>query len=152
MRRVFAILFLVLLVVVVMGIAWAVPAALDDDDSDVLTPEVTVIPLHDLDGDGLVGKADNCEADHNPDQEDADYDGLGDECDPDRKNPDTDNDTEIDGRDNCPEVHNPGQSDADEDGIGDECEPINPAEGPLGRHSGPSRPFGPKDRACMVVI
>jgi hypothetical protein len=152
MRKSFGIFFLGLLVLVV-GIACAGPAVLDDGDPDALIPEVTVILL-DVDGDGLWGDEDNCEFDPNSDQEDTDYDGLGDECDPDPKDPDTDNDTELDGRDNCPEDPNPGWADADEDGIGDECDDSpDSAEGPLSRHySGPSCFFKPKNKACMVVI
>ena len=47
--------------------------------------------------------ADNCSTVHNPGQEDADSDLLGNAC------------------DNCPHVYNPGQADSDGDGVGDPC-------------------------------
>ncbi len=70
---------------------------------------------YDADGDGLVGGwvwpdvcspgggEDNCLFTFNPDQADADLDGVGDAC------------------DNCPDVFNPAQWDVDGDGDGDAC-------------------------------
>ncbi len=136
MRKVISVLLLGLLIALIMGVAYIVPAALDDE-SNAIVPQVTVVPLHDLDGDGLVGNEDNCESDPNPDQKDTDYDGLGDACDPDPEDSDTDDDTVIDGADNCPSESNPDQMDEDEDGIGDKCEElINPAGGPLSKRLG----------------
>ena len=70
---------------------------------------------------------DNCPLVFNPDQNDADSDGLGDAC-------DDCTDTDGDGfgdpgyqantcpEDNCPDIYNPDQADSDEDGIGDVCD------------------------------
>ncbi|MEM9453404.1 MAG: thrombospondin type 3 repeat-containing protein [Myxococcota bacterium] len=78
----------------------------------------------DLDGDTVLDRDDNCVDDANPDQADADMDGIGDVCDgcPDDADNDVDGDTICGDVDNCPEVDNPDQADADEDGQGDACQ------------------------------
>lgn len=82
----------------------AAPNAVCDDDHDK---------------DGTKDKNDNCIAIYNPDQADADGDGIGDACDP-----DADNDGIPNGRDNCKFVPNPDQKDGDRDRVGDACDPV----------------------------
>jgi hypothetical protein len=72
---------------------------------------------NDGDGDGLCESDDNCEGVSNPDQADADHDGIGNACEP-----DSDGDGVIDDVDNCDFAVNPGQQDADHDGQGDTCD------------------------------
>lgn len=72
----------------------------------------------DPDGDGLGSCVDNCPADYNPDQSNADGDEFGDACDDDR-----DGDTIPDSKDNCPNDANIDQRDLpDRDGKGDVCD------------------------------
>ena len=73
----------------------------DDDDDDDLVPD---------DGD-------NCPADANEMQEDADADGMGDACDD-----DDDGDGVPDPMDNCPLVPNVDQKNTDRDDLGDVCD------------------------------
>ncbi|HQQ62130.1 MAG TPA: thrombospondin type 3 repeat-containing protein [Pseudomonadales bacterium] len=54
----------------------------------------------------------------NPDQHDANHNGIGDACDP-----DMDGDGIPNEKDNCPLVANTDQSDIDHDGKGDVCDP-----------------------------
>lgn len=79
----------------------------------------------DNDGDEVPNAYDNCLDTGNPDQEDFDDDGLGDDCDD-----DDDNDGLNDEIDNCPFVSNPNPSDVDQDGFGDICDncPTTPGE------------------------
>ncbi|MBW2254993.1 MAG: thrombospondin type 3 repeat-containing protein [Deltaproteobacteria bacterium] len=71
----------------------------------------------DADNDGIINSSDNCPDLHNPDQLDAEGDGLGDICDS-----DDDNDVVDDVDDNCPFVVNLDQADNDEDDEGDVCD------------------------------
>jgi len=64
-------------------------------------------PLTDRDGDGVFDPYDNCPDVPNPSQANADFDALGDACDP---------DAPLDAGDHCTQAAKPGQMDA---GIGD---------------------------------
>ncbi len=78
----------------------------------------------DIDGDGVCGINDNCPDDSNPDQMDADDDGIGDVC----EDPcqdfggDPDQDGVCQDTDNCPATPNPVQDDSDGDGLGKACD------------------------------
>jgi hypothetical protein len=88
----------------------------------------------DTDGDGYLDYEDNCPTVWNPDQEDADGDGIGDSC-------DVCTDLDDDGYgdpgfpantcelDNCPSIANADQADADGDGIGDVCDDCTDTDG-----------------------
>ncbi|MCP4265003.1 MAG: hypothetical protein GY777_05410 [Candidatus Brocadiaceae bacterium] len=100
----------------------------------------TIIPVYDIDNDGVADCEDNCSGVANTGQEDTDSDGLGDACDncPYESNPlqddndnddigdvcdnDDDNDGMPDTTDNCPLTANSDQADLDGDGIGDVCD------------------------------
>jgi len=100
----------------------------NDGDSWGGDVALTILPGYyfaDVDQDGLL--ADNCPETFNPDQEDHDWDGIGDSC-------DVCTDTDQDGfgdpgfpantcpLDNCPEQWNADQFDLDQDDVGDECD------------------------------
>ena len=111
------------------------------DDSDCLEGyecvEGACVPVEDTDTDldGFVDSEDNCPSICNPQQKDADGDGIGDVCDTApgcggcgqtacevQGQCDSDNDGIADGVDNCPAKCNTQQKDADGDGIGDVCD------------------------------
>ena len=71
----------------------------------------------DPDGDGVSVLFDNCPGAPNPDQADANGDGVGDAC-----SADDDGDGIDDALDNCPTVANLSQEDLDADGVGDACD------------------------------
>ncbi len=86
----------------------------------------------DADDDGISNSVDNCPTSYNPQQRDADTDGVGDVCDTTPgcggcgeaacEDVDADNDGIINNVDNCPSTCNAQQRDADLDGIGDVCD------------------------------
>ncbi len=83
----------------------------------------------DPDGDDVCDPEDNCPADWNSQQLDADDDGIGDACDEPMVDPcaeeggDADGDEACDFSDNCVSTPNADQADGDEDGLGDACDP-----------------------------
>lgn len=73
-------------------------------------------PIVDDDGDGVEDSEDNCPEDANPDQADADNDGMGDVCDPDDDNDGVSDDVEMEqGTDSTdPDTDNDGVQDAND--------------------------------------
>ena len=92
-----------------------------DLDAVAAVHSLDMAGLPDADGDGIPNAADDCPAVADPDQRDADRDGVGDAC-QEGGPPDGDGDGVPDGTDNCPTVPNPAQTDADGDGRGDACD------------------------------
>jgi hypothetical protein len=80
--------------------------------TDTGNGRVVRLRYNDLDQDGVIDDRDNCKGVANPDQADADHDGLGDACDP-----DMDNDGVPNALDKCPLTHR--GPDANHDGCGD---------------------------------
>ena len=89
---------------------------LDTEDDYPTDPARFLNPDADRDSDTVNNGVDNCPLTSNPDQADADGDGIGDACDG-----DADGDGVTTG-DNCPTVANPNQTDTDTDGLGDACD------------------------------
>ncbi len=92
--------------------------------SDAPEPSLYLEPpadTGDADEDGVADEIDNCAEVANPEQEDSDFNGVGDACEPE---PDSDEDGVADEYDNCPFDQNPLQEDEDEDEVGDVCEVV----------------------------
>jgi hypothetical protein len=103
---------------------------------DLAPASFKVVVAADSDGDGVTDNIDNCDNVANPNQADADNDGIGDACEP-----DTDGDGVVDDDDNCLNTPNSNQADTDGDGIGDACDnraPTADAGGPYSGSEGPS--------------
>jgi hypothetical protein len=86
---------------------------------DSTTTTTTAAGPADTDADAVMDRADNCPDAANPDQADADADGVGDACDP---MLDRDADGVSDAVDNCAAATNSTQVDGDADGVGDACD------------------------------
>ncbi len=95
-----------------------------DNDCDGQTDEG--LDTSDEDGDGFPACRDVCPDVADPDQADADGDGVGDVC----EDVDTDGDGVVDGEDYCRHLVNADQHDRDGDGIGDACDLCPDVESP----------------------
>jgi hypothetical protein len=93
-----------------------------DLDAIAAVHSIDTAGLPDTDGDGIPDPADDCPTVSDPEQGDADGDGVGDACQA-GSAPDADGDGVPDARDDCPTVPNPDQADRDGNGIGDACDP-----------------------------
>jgi len=97
-----------------------------DDDYVQVVIDVSDISLcgTDDDQDGVGSNNDNCPDVFNPDQADANGNGIGDACDPDLDGDGVDNTS-----DNCPNTANPDQANHDSDGLGDACDTDDDGDG-----------------------
>ncbi len=102
----------------ILAIAVCLPLGCSDEAAQA-EEETAVIEVQalDMDGDGINDAFDLCPRVPDPDQLDADNDGIGDLCDP-----DDDGDGVLDEADSCPDVPDPMRLDTDGDGIGDACD------------------------------
>ncbi len=100
------------------GVAPGMVVPRDDGDGST-TPTSSTSSVVDQDNDGVADDADNCMQAANPDQADADTDGVGDACD---DALDRDADGVEDEVDRCPSAADPAQADVDGDGVGDACD------------------------------
>jgi Ca2+-binding RTX toxin-like protein/DNA-binding beta-propeller fold protein YncE len=92
--------------------------------SEAEQPTIFLEPLanlEDTDEDGVLDSDDNCLEVANSEQDDSDFNGVGDSCEPEA---DADEDGVADETDNCPEDPNPLQEDINENEVGDVCEPV----------------------------
>lgn len=87
-----------------------IPASLPQNNFDYVAA--------DTDNDGVPDVRDNCVSVSNPDQQDVNGNGRGDQCD------DFDQDGVINSKDNCPNNPNQDQKDTDSDGLGDVCDKL----------------------------
>ncbi|HET6399474.1 MAG TPA: thrombospondin type 3 repeat-containing protein [Candidatus Thermoplasmatota archaeon] len=99
------------------------PAQSGDEGMYSTVPQDGKASVGDSDGDGVPDDMDSCPTSSEA-GEDADGDGVGDACDPDR-----DGDFVENHLDNCPRAANPYQEDLDGDGFGDACDPDADADG-----------------------
>jgi hypothetical protein len=93
-------------------------ARFEDGSEAIVVAEIPAM-TEDDDGDGVVAVVDNCRSVSNPDQADADADGVGDAC---NDAEDADGDEYRDDLDACPQTPD-DQQDRDGDGAGDACDP-----------------------------
>ena len=112
------------------AVVTAEPTAIAQTASDTGTGGDKGMVQTDSDGDYIPDFLDNCPNVQNPNQEDANGDGIGDACAP---KPDGDGDGVPDALDNCAGYPNADQADSDGDGYGDVCDgtPYGPGSEPL---------------------